>query len=92
MRVGIFFGGPFVKSDAVAGRAGGGPGEGNGVPVPLGGCVAGEAVCALGGGGGAAGFTSSGGACVRVSLTHVSRKAMLRRTFLLTQRPNSLSK
>ena len=61
-RMGGFLGGPSVRSIAVAGRAGGGPGEGKlGAPVAFGNEVAGDAVWALGGGGGE-GLAASGGA------------------------------
>lgn len=60
-RVGGLFGGPSVRSIAVAGRAGGGPGDGKVGARAL--DIPGDAVCALlGGAGGAAGLAASGGA------------------------------
>lgn len=62
-----------MRSEAVAGRAGGGPGDGiDGAPGILGADVAGDAVCALGGGGGGEGLASSVDACVRVR--HIASK------------------
>lgn len=65
-RVGGLRGGSEVKSiaPAVAGRVGGGPpasGEAGGGPPPI--DLFGDAVCARGGGGGAAGFDSGAPAC-----------------------------
>lgn len=68
-RIGGFFTGPSVRSMAVAGRAGGGPGEGGGWDLTI--EDPGEAVCARGGGGGGDDVVVSGPAydrCKRIAL------------------------